>query len=46
MMKSMNIRQCIVKHAHGSNKDTLETMFIEKVERDRKREKQIFGNAS
>lgn len=46
MMKSLHVRQSIVKHAHGSNKETLENMFIQKVERDKQREKQIFGNAS
>jgi len=45
-MKSLHVRQSIVKHAHGSNKETLENMFIQKVERDKEREKQIFGNAS
>jgi len=39
MMKSLHVRQSIEKHAHGSNKETLETMFNEKVERDKKREK-------
>ena len=38
MMKSLHIRQSIVKHAHGSNKDDLETLFIQKVERDKKKE--------
>ena len=46
MMKSLHVRQSIVKHAHGSNKETLENMFNQKVERDKEREKQIFGNAS
>ena len=38
-MKSLHVRQSIEKHAHGYNKETLETMFNEKVERDKKREK-------
>ena len=39
MMKSLHVRQSIEKHAHGQNKDTLETLFIEKVEKDRKTER-------